>query len=115
MEIPTIRMRLLAEAPSRLWMAAGGTLGATTQRQLRQWLHGHAQDGYRQFFLDLRELRCADGALADELHTLFPRIPDARFHLIGAPDRIRDFAIGDERFILHTAPETAWWQWAHGS
>jgi hypothetical protein len=115
LEITIIRMRLLAEGPCRLWMAVGGTLGARTRRQLRRWLHDQVDDGYREFFLDLRELSCFDGLSADELRTLFPEHAAARFHLIGAPDPIRACATGDPRFTLHTAAESAWRHWLQSS
>ncbi|MFG2026734.1 hypothetical protein [Streptomyces sp. NPDC048825] len=108
-------MRLLAEAPFRLWMAVGGTLGGTTQRQLRQRLHDQVDDGHREFFLDLQELRCADGLSDGELRALFPKDPVARFHLIGAPDRIRESVTGDPRFTLYADPESAWCQWVNGT
>ncbi|NGO07750.1 hypothetical protein G5C60_08795 [Streptomyces sp. HC44] len=104
-------MRLLAEAPFRLWMAVSGTLGAITQRQLRQRLHEQVLDGHREFFLDMQGLRCADGLPDDELHTLFPEDPAAHFHLIGAPDSIRECVAGDPRFTLYAGPESAWCQW----
>ncbi|WP_344390571.1 hypothetical protein [Streptomyces vastus] len=108
-------MRLLAEAPFRLWMAVSGTLGGTTQRQLRQRLHDQVDDGHREFFLDLQELRCAEGLSDGELRAVFPKDPAARFHLIGGPDRIREVVTGDPRFTLYAAPESAWCQWVNGT
>ncbi|WP_189324185.1 hypothetical protein [Streptomyces flaveus] len=108
-------MRVLAEAPFRLWMAVSGTLGVTTQRQLRQRLHDQVEDGHREFFLDLQELRCADGLFEGEPRTLFPKDPATRFHLIGAPDRIRESVTGDPRFTLYADPGSAWRQWADGA
>lgn len=115
MEITVIRMRVLAEAPFRLWMAVSGTLGATTGRQLRQRLHDQVEDGHREFFLDLQELRCADGLSEGELRPLFPKNPAARFHLIGAPGHIRESITGDPRFTLYADPESAWCQWVKGT
>lgn len=115
MEIAVIRMRLLAEAPFRLWMAVSGTLGATTGRQLRQRPHDQVDDGHREFLLDLQELRCADGLSDDELRTLFPKDPAVRFHLIGASDRIRECVTDDPRFTLYADPESAWCQWGNGT
>ena len=115
MEITVIRMRVLAEAPFRLWMAVSGTLGATTQRQLRQRLHDQVDEGHREFFLDLQELRCAEGLSDGELRALFPKDPAVRFHLIGAPECIRECVTGDPGFTLYADPESAWCQWGRGA
>ncbi|MCT9081337.1 hypothetical protein [Streptomyces fulvoviolaceus] len=106
-----VRVRVLAEAPSRVWMAVSGTLGAATAHHVRRGLHDCVEAGTSSFFLDLRELRCTDGANGYGPRALFAVGSAVRFHLVGAPAEIRDCIDADPRFTLHSSLESAWEQW----
>ncbi|MFI6007531.1 hypothetical protein ACIBAG_01680 [Streptomyces sp. NPDC051243] len=105
-------MRALAEAPPQVWIAVGGLLGPATQPHVRRGLHDRATAGAREFFLDLRELHCDGEMSRGGIRALFPDHPDARFHLVGAPDPVRDCVGGDPRFTVHTRLESAWNAWS---
>ncbi|MDN3029237.1 hypothetical protein [Streptomyces sp. S.PB5] len=106
-----VRTRVLAEAPGRVWIAVGGTLGLATEPRLRQELRA-CDDGQRtEFFLDLTELRYKDELSDDTLRGLFALDHDVRFHLIGAPAEIRRRVAGDPRFTSHHGVESAWAVW----
>ncbi|MGW0823134.1 hypothetical protein [Streptomyces sp. NPDC002845] len=110
-EIMVIRTRVLAEAPSRVWIAVSGTLGAATAPRLRQKLRA-CDDGKRsEFFLDMRELRYEGELPADVLRELFALGTEGRFHLIGAPSEIHACFAGDPRFTPHSRLESAWKMW----
>lgn len=106
-----IRTRVLAEAPSRVWIAVSGTLGAATAPRPRQELRAR-DDGKRdEFFLDMRELRCEGEMPTDALRGLFTLDTEVRLHLIGAPAEIHACVAGDPRFTAHARMESAWKMW----
>ncbi|MGW0824624.1 hypothetical protein [Streptomyces sp. NPDC002845] len=104
-------MRVLAEGPSRLWIAVSGVLEATTRPHLRRELHARADRGCTEFFLDLQELHGTDGIPADELRAVFPGGPAVRFHLIGGPGSLCEGLTGDSAFTLHSRAQSAWNAW----
>jgi hypothetical protein len=110
-EIMIIRMRVLAQAPSRVWIAISGTLGASTRHQLHQGLRASAELGSSELYLDLRELRCADGTIAADARDVFALGPGVRFHLVGAPAELRGWLAEAPRFIWHTDVSSAWGRW----
>jgi hypothetical protein len=109
-----VRMRVLAEAPSRVWIAVSGIIGSATQHQARQRLHHHAAAGTSAFYLDLRESGCTEGMTRDDIMAVFDACPDADLHLIGAPDDILDVFRNDPRFTAYPSLQSAWNIWSQG-
>ncbi|GAA3839891.1 hypothetical protein GCM10023083_84060 [Streptomyces phyllanthi] len=105
-------MRVLAVAPSRVWIAVSGTLSATTRHRLHQVLRAGTGQGNRELFLDLRELRCAEGVAAEDVRSVFALGPAVRLHLIGAPTAVHDRVTGQARVTLHPDLESAWRAWS---
>ncbi|WP_369274994.1 hypothetical protein AB5J55_38095 [Streptomyces sp. R11] len=104
-------MRVLAEAPPRVWMAISGTLGPATIHPVRRGLKDRVEAGVSILFLDLRELLLTDAADRYGLRTLFAVGPPVHFHLVGAPAEIRDCVGTDPRFTLHSRLDSAWERW----
>ncbi|KUL23244.1 hypothetical protein [Streptomyces regalis] len=109
-----VRMRVLTEAGSRVWIAVSGTLSPATQHHIQQRLHHQAATGTREFYLDLRESRCTDAVTREHVGFLFAAVPDAHFHLIAAPDAVRDGIGTDPRFTVHPHLASAWNIWSQG-
>ncbi|KUL43775.1 hypothetical protein [Streptomyces regalis] len=93
-------------------MAVSGTLGPATEHHVRQRLSDRAKAGTYLFFLDVRDLHCAEQAARDGLMALFPVGSRVRFHLVGAPAELRASIGADPRFVLHTDLEAAWNRWS---
>ncbi|WP_424884543.1 hypothetical protein [Streptomyces sp. SAI-126] len=111
MEIVVLQVRVLAEAAPRVWLAVSGTLAASTGNPLHQRLRACTDQGYRELFLDLRQLRCADTRDAALASTVFALGSGVRCHLIGAPAEICEHVAGDSHIILHTRLGSAWREW----
>lgn len=110
-DIVIMRMRVLAETASCVWIAVSGTLGATTQHRMHQQLRGLTGPGHNAFSLDLRELRCAEGIAAEDVREAFFLGPAVVLHLIGAPAEIRVGLTGNPYVTLHPSLASAWEQW----
>ncbi|WP_280908926.1 hypothetical protein [Streptomyces sp. SAI-090] len=111
MEIVILQVRVLAEAAPRVWLAVSGTLAAQTRDPLRQRLRTCIDQGYRELFLDLRQLRCADPHDAALASIVFALGSGVRCHLIGAPAEIGEHVGGDPRIVLHARLGSAWREW----
>ncbi|MGW2835413.1 hypothetical protein [Streptomyces sp. NPDC001286] len=111
MEIVIIRTRVLTETASRLWIAVSGTLSASTRHRLHQQFRAHADRGYREFFLDLRELRCADRVTAEDVRKVFSLGSAMELHFIGAPAEIRTELTGCPHVHLYADLASAWERW----
>jgi hypothetical protein len=107
-----VRMRVLAGVASRVWIAVSGILDPGTQHHLQQRLHHRVAAGTSEFYVDLRESRCADGVTGEDIRALFASCPGADFHLVGAPDGVRDVMGTDPRFTVQPDLESVWIRWS---
>jgi hypothetical protein len=111
LDIVIMRMRVLAETASCVWIAVSGTLGATTRHRMHEHLRAHTEPGHSAAFLDLRELRCADGITAEDVREVFLLAPTVSIHLIGAPAEVRTGLAENPRVTMHAGLASAWEQW----
>lgn len=111
----TIQVRVLAVAGVRVWGAASGTLGSTTLRVLHYRLCARIVDDRTQFYLDFRELCCDEALSPDELPGVLPAGGRLRFHIVGAPERLRAPMGSDPRCRFHADTASAWAVWTRQS